>query len=48
MRHRYAGSVQAIDGMTQRNAALVGQAATAESLRTEAQGMDETVNAFRL
>ena len=42
-------AVQAIDAMTQQNAALVEQAAaSAESLRTQAEGMDETVKAFRL
>jgi methyl-accepting chemotaxis protein len=42
-------AVQAIDAMTQQNAALVEQAAaSADSLRAQAQGMDETVNAFRL
>jgi len=42
-------AVRAIDAMTQQNAALVEQAAaSAESLRAQAQGMDETVNAFRL
>jgi methyl-accepting chemotaxis protein len=42
-------AVQAIDAMTQQNAALVEQAAAAaDSLRAQAQGMDETVNAFRL
>jgi methyl-accepting chemotaxis protein len=42
-------AVQAIDAMTQQNAALVEQAAaSADSLRTQAQGMDETVNGFRL
>jgi methyl-accepting chemotaxis protein len=42
-------AVQAIDAMTQQNAALVEQAAAAaDSLRSQAQSMDETVNAFRL
>jgi methyl-accepting chemotaxis protein len=42
-------AVREIDAMTQQNAALVEQAAaSAESLRAQAQGMDETVNAFRL
>ncbi len=42
-------AVQAIDAMTQQNAALVEEAAAAaDSLRAQAQGMDETVNAFRL
>jgi len=42
-------AVRAIDAMTQQNAALVEQAAaSADSLRAQAQGMDETVNAFRL
>ena len=42
-------AVRAIDAMTQQNAALVEEAAAAaDSLRTQAQGMDETVNAFRL
>jgi len=42
-------AVQAIDAMTQQNAALVEEAAAAaDSLRSQAEGMDETVNAFRL
>ncbi len=42
-------AVRAIDAMTQQNAALVEQAAaSADSLRGQTQGMDETVNAFRL
>ncbi len=42
-------AVQAIDAMTQQNAALVEQAAaSADSLRAQAQGMDDTVKAFRL
>ncbi len=42
-------AVQAIDAMTQQNAALVEEAAAAaDSLRAQAEGMDETVNAFRL
>ncbi|MFG6440768.1 methyl-accepting chemotaxis protein [Roseateles sp. LKC17W] len=42
-------AVQAIDAMTQQNAALVQEAAAAaDSLRGQAQGMDDTVNAFRL
>ncbi|HEY9023302.1 MAG TPA: methyl-accepting chemotaxis protein, partial [Burkholderiaceae bacterium] len=42
-------AVRAIDAMTQQNAALVEQAAAStESLKAQAQGMDETVNAFRL
>ena len=42
-------AVREIDAMTQQNAALAEEAAaSAESLRTQAQGMDETVNAFRL
>ncbi|CAM3820274.1 methyl-accepting chemotaxis protein [Roseateles saccharophilus] len=42
-------AVRAIDAMTQQNAALVEEAAaSADSLRGQAQGMDETVNAFRL
>ena len=42
-------AVREIDAMTQQNAALVEQAAaSAESLRAQAQGMDDTVNAFRL
>ena len=42
-------AVRAIDAMTQQNAALVEEAAAAaDSLRTQAESMDETVNAFRL
>jgi methyl-accepting chemotaxis protein len=42
-------AVQAIDAMTQQNAALVEEAAAAaDSLRAQAEGMDGTVNAFRL
>ena len=42
-------AVRAIDAMTQQNAALVEEAAAAaDSLRAQAEGMDETVNAFRL
>jgi methyl-accepting chemotaxis protein len=42
-------AVRAIDAMTQQNAALVEEAAAAaDSLRAQAQDMDETVNAFRL
>jgi methyl-accepting chemotaxis protein len=42
-------AVQAIDAMTQQNAALVEQAAaSADRLRAQARGMDETVNGFRL
>ena len=42
-------AVRAIDAMTQQNAALVEEAAAAaDSLRSQAEGMDETVNAFRL
>ncbi len=42
-------AVQAIDAMTQQNAALVEQAAaSADSLRAQAQHMDATVNGFRL
>jgi methyl-accepting chemotaxis protein len=42
-------AVRAIDAMTQQNAALVEQAAAAaDSLRAQAEDMDETVNAFRL
>ncbi|PTT90049.1 hypothetical protein DBR42_06745 [Pelomonas sp. HMWF004] len=42
-------AVREIDAMTQQNAALVEQAAaSAERLRTQAQSMDDTVNAFRL
>jgi methyl-accepting chemotaxis protein len=42
-------AVQAIDAMTQQNAALVEEAAAAaDSLRSQAQSMDETVNTFRL
>jgi len=42
-------AVRAIDTMTQQNAALVEQsAASAESLRGQAQRMDATVQAFRL
>ncbi|MDR7331321.1 methyl-accepting chemotaxis protein [Roseateles asaccharophilus] len=42
-------AVQAIDAMTQQNAALVEQAAaSADNLRMQAQGMDQTVNGFRL
>ena len=42
-------AVRAIDAMTQHNAALEEEAAAAaDSLRAQAEGMDETVNAFRL
>ncbi|MDR7268575.1 methyl-accepting chemotaxis protein [Pelomonas saccharophila] len=42
-------AVGAIDAMTQQNAALVEEAASsADSLRCQAQDMDETVNAFTL
>ena len=42
-------AVRAIDAMTQQNAALVEQsAASAESLRGQAEAMDMTVQAFRL
>jgi methyl-accepting chemotaxis protein len=42
-------AVQAIDAMTQQNAALVEEAAAAaDSLRGQAEDMDETVNAFTL
>ncbi|MFG6465740.1 methyl-accepting chemotaxis protein [Pelomonas baiyunensis] len=42
-------AVQAIDAMTQQNAALVEQAAAAAtSLQSQAEGMESTVNAFRL
>lgn len=41
-------AVRAIDTMTQQNAALEQAAASADSLRAQAQGMDATVNTFRL
>ena len=45
----FGQAVREIDAMTQQNAALVEQSAAAtQSLRSQAQAMDESVNAFRL
>jgi len=47
--HDLGDAVRAIDAMTQQNAALVEQsAASALSLRGQAESMDAAVQAFRL